>query len=354
MLAPGLVPSLAQDASPSRHAPYQFRETALRQIPDYDVLSLAFPPNLWLLSIEPRNAYLAKISQDPLPLQHLRLLLGLGEYIHETSTENLHAYFDSPPGALAPDVLIALNAAGFSNRARVMTAAIAAFGPDYPVENRKRADFFSKSFLRIQEGIVPDLSKPPTALEIELQELGKQFLGKVQFRADVEAYAARDPVIAAALQQAREQLPDDQRLSFLQDRLLPGPSGFGAAAVIQQQIEQMPPSYRTVYVLTLLVGELFNGGMHQFFSNSSGAFAPYAAKALRDVGKDDAATTVDQAIGLFPTPYPISTEERRRVAFAHDWNAWDDKLDALTNAIDGEDIQKALTVYARQQDILPR
>lgn len=325
----------------------------MRQIPDYDVLSMTFPPNLWSLVIERRDDYLAKINRDPVPLQDLRLLLGLGEFLHDTSTENLNAYFDNPAAALAPDVLKALNAAGLTERARVMAEAIAVFGPNYPIENKQRADYFSKSFLRVDEGILPDLSKPPTATEIKLLELGKQFVGKTRFRGEVEAYAARNGVVAAALQQARENLSDENRLSYLQSRLLPGPSGFGDAATIQAEIERMPPPYRTVYVLTLLTGELFNGGMHQFFSNSSGAFAPAAAQALRDVGKDAAAATIDQAIALFPKPYPISTAERRRVSFAHDWNAWDDKLDSLTNAIDGEDVQKALAIYARQQDILP-
>lgn len=326
----------------------------MRQIPDYDVLSMTFPPNLWSLVTERRDDYLAKINRDPAPLQDLRLLLGLGEFLHDTSTENLNAYFDNPAAALAPDVLKALNAAGLSERARVMAEAIAIFGPNYPIENKQRADYFSKSFLRVDEGILPDLSKPPTATEIKLLELGKQFVGKTRFRGEVEAYAARNTVVAAALKQARENLSDENRLSYLQSRLLPGPSGFGDTATIQAEIERMPPPYRTVHVLTLLTGELFNGGMHQFFSNSSGAFAPAAAQALRDIGKDVAAATIDQAIAMFPKPYPISTTERRRVSFAHDWNAWDDKLDSLTNAIDGEDIQKALAIYARQQDILPR
>jgi len=349
-----LAPSLAQNAPSPPPTPYQFRDANLHHIPDYDVLSLTFPPDLWQLAIAPRDDYLAKINQDPLPLQNLRLLLGLGEFVHETSTENLNAYFDNPAATLAPDVLKALTAAELSDRARVLAEAITVFGTNYPVDNRKRADFFSKSFLRVGEGILPDLSKPPTDTEIKLLELGKQFIGKIKFRGEVEGYAARDSVVAAALKQARENLSDDNRLSYLQEQLLPGPSGFGDAATIQAEIAQMPPAYRTVYVLTLLMGELFNGGMHQFFSNSSGAFAPHAAQARRDVGMDTAATTVDQAIAMFPKPYPISTQERRRVSFAHDWNAWDDKLDALTHDVDGEDIRKALTTYALRQDILPR
>ncbi len=216
-----------------------------------------------------------------------------------------------------------------------------------------RSDFFAQSFLRIQEGIVPDLSKPPTAVDNRLRELGTKLANKTAFRAEVEAYAAREPVIAAALKHARATLTDEQRLSYLQDQLLPGPSGFGDATEIKAQIETMPPSYRTAYVLIILMGEVFNGGMHQFFFNSSGAFAEYVPQALREVGKDDAAAIVDTAIAMFPKPYPVSTEERRSVSFQHEWNEWDDKLNSFSDAIDGADIPAALAAYAKKQGILP-
>jgi len=326
----------------------------LHHIPDYDVLYLAFPPNLALLIATGRSDYLTKLARDPVPLQRVRLLLGLGEYMHDSVTEGLHIYFGNPSGTLAPELLTALQETGMSERAHGIAEAIAAFGQNYPIEDRKRADLFAQSFLRIQEGIIPDLSKPPTAVDIKLRELGSKFADKTRFREDVETYARRDPVVAASLIQAREHLSDEQRLSYLQERLLPGVSGFGDAVVIKDGIERMPASYRTVLLLTILRGELFNGGIHQYFSNSSGAFAEYAAQALRDVGMASTAATIDKAISMFPKPYPMSTEERRRVSFEHDWNEWDDRLNGLTNEIDGDDIQGALAVYARQQGILPQ
>jgi hypothetical protein len=266
--------------------------------------------------------------------------------MHDGGTEAVHAYFSNPSGALAPELVVALREAGLPERARVIADAIAAFGQNYPVDDAKRSDFFAHSFLRIKDGIIPDLTKPPTAIDIKLRDMGGAFTEKIKFRDEVEAYAHRDPVLAAALTQARDKLSDNDRLFYLQQQLLPGPSGFGEAATIRAEIEHMPQGYRTVYILMLLGDELFNGGMHQFFSNSSGALAEYAAQALRDVGKDKAAATIDKAIAMFPKPYPVSTGERRRTAFQHDWNEWDDKLDALTGEIDGEDIQGAVAAYA--------
>ena len=346
-----VAPSIAQNAGPKDS--YRFQEASLQHIPDYDVLSLAFAPQLGFLIVKGRDGYLADMSRDPAPVQRLRLLLGLGEYTYDASTEGLHGYFSAPAGTLAPQLLVALQEAGFSDRAKIVAEAIAAFGPNYPVDDKVRSDFFAQSFLRIQEGIVPDLSKSPTAVDNRLRELGTKLANKTAFRAEVEAYVAREPVIAAALKHARATLTDEQRLSYLQDQLLPGPSGFGDATEIKAQIETMPPSYRTAYVLIILMGEVFNGGMHQFFFNSSGAFAEYVPQALREVGKDDAAAIVDTAIAMFPKPYPVSTEERRSVSFQHEWNEWDDKLNSFSDAIDGADIPAALAAYAKKQGILP-
>jgi len=346
-----VAPSIAQDAI-SKDS-YRFQEASLQHIPDYDLLSLAYPPNLGLIIANGRDGYLAEMSQDPVPIQRVRLLLGLGEYTYDASTEGLHGYFSAPAGTLAPQLLVALQEAGFSDRAKVVAEAMAAFGPNYPVEDKVRSDFLAQSFLRIQEGIVPDLSKPPTAVDVKLRELGTKLANKTAFRAEVEAYAARDPVVAAALKHARETLTDEQRLSYLQDQLLPGPSGFGEAAEIKARIETMPASYRTTYVLIILVGEVLNGGTHQFFYNSSGAFAEYVPQALRDVGKNDAAAIIETAIAMFPKPYPVSTEERRRISFQHEWNAWDDKLDSFSDAIENDDISAALAAYAKKQGILP-
>jgi hypothetical protein len=346
-----VAPSVAQDASSEDS--YRFQEGSLQHIPDYDVLSLAYPPNLGLLIANGRDRYLAEMSRDPASIQRLRLLLGLGEYTYDASTEGLHGYFSAPAGTLAPQLLVALQEAGFSDRAEVVAEAIAAFGPNYPVDDKVRSDFFAQSFLRIQEGIVPDLSKPPTAVDTRLRELGTKLANKRAFRAELEAYVARDPAIAAALKHARETLTDEQRLSYLQDQLLPGPSGFGGTAEIKARIETMPPNYRTAYVLIILIGEVFNGGTHQFFYNSSGAFAEYVPQALRDVGENDAAAMIETAIAMFPKPYPVSTEERRRVSFQHEWNTWDDKLNSFSDAIDSEDIPTALAAYAKKQGILP-
>jgi hypothetical protein len=99
-------------------------------------------------------------------------LLGLGETIHDGNREGLHVYFSNPSGALAPELLSALREAGLNDRAAIVAEAIAAFGEPYPIDDKTRADFFAPSSLRIQEGVVPDSSKPPTAVDRKLKDLG--------------------------------------------------------------------------------------------------------------------------------------------------------------------------------------
>jgi hypothetical protein len=205
--------------------------SALLHIPDYDVLELAFPPDHWRLIPEGRDAYLASLAKYPPNIRRLALLLGLGTAIHDDSSDDLWGYFGSSSAAVAPEVLVALREAGLSGRAQPFADAIAAFGPSYPVGDKDRSNFFAHSFLRVQEGIVPDLSGPPSAVEQRLRELGRNFPNKARFRKELVGYVRGDRKLSLTLDRARRDLSDSGRLASLQQQL-PHVSGFGNAALI--------------------------------------------------------------------------------------------------------------------------
>ena len=46
----------------------------------------------------------------------------------------------------------------------------------------------------------------------------------------------------------------------------------------------LPKLYRPLYILTEFEGEIMNGGLSQFFANSSGALTPLVSDALLEVG----------------------------------------------------------------------
>ena len=51
-------------------------------------------------------------------------------------------------------------------------------------------------------------------------------------------------------------------------------------------LSQMSPAQRTVYILSIFDMELQNGGLCQFFVNSSRTLAPYVDECLKTVGAD--------------------------------------------------------------------
>ena len=61
----------------------------------------------------------------------------------------------------------------------------------------------------------------------------------------------------------------------------------GEAEDEEKEIAQFSGARRTVYILGLFDAEIQNGGLCQFFVNSSRVVAPYVGEALKDVGADE-------------------------------------------------------------------
>src|SRR5262245_6091072 len=64
--------------------------------------------------------------------------------------------------------------------------------------------------------------------------------------------------------------------------------------------ERLSPSARVLYDVGMFAGELVNGGMSQFFSNSSGNRAHESLTALRSLGADISVGLLEKALTLFP------------------------------------------------------
>ncbi len=74
----------------------------------------------------------------------------------------------------------------------------------------------------------------------------------------------------------------------------------------------LSPHERVVATVVLLWHEVGHGGFQQYLSNPTGDLAPTAADALREIGAEETANVVDQALGLFPAPGPSPDHEVRR------------------------------------------
>ena len=119
--------------------------------------------------------------------------------------------------------------------------------------------------------------------------------------------------------------------------------------------------------------EFENGGVHQFFYNSSGSVAPEVHAAFIELGLDRQAALFKRALDMFGANYPRDMGKRRDKYFSHEgWSAFDKQLSDLTDdfyALDGgptvvrlggntaneggPGIWSAMGTYARAKKMLP-
>jgi hypothetical protein len=69
---------------------------------------------------------------------------------------------------------------------------------------------------------------------------------------------------------------------------------------------------RALYVVTLFFREVDNGGLDQFFHNSSGMYAAEVSKALHLLGATEHAAAFEKALKIFPDGHaPLDQDERQ-------------------------------------------
>jgi hypothetical protein len=127
-----------------------------------------------------------------------------------------------------------------------------------------------------------------------------------------------------------------------------------AAPEDKNQLAAWPKPYRLLYLLSKFNNQRANGGVHQFFYNSSGDLALEVVEALKEVKLQKHAGAVQEGIDSFGPSYPVDTQTRRENHFHnHDWNGWDDRLSELTGRVDDGEIYNAMLRLAKEEGILP-
>jgi hypothetical protein len=144
-------------------------------------------------------------------------------------------------------------------------------------------------------------------------------------------------------------------------------------AEVVQALASLPTEHRTLLVMDIFNAEFSNGGVHQFFSNSSGTVAPEVYEAFRELGLERQAAIYKRALDMFPGNYLRDMQKRRDKFFAGEWGPWDERLQKLTDdfyALDGgptlvrvgdkaaaveggPGIWSAMAAYAREKKLLP-
>jgi hypothetical protein len=304
------------------------------------------------------NASLADLDSDT------RTLVFLDVLRDNLGRDGLHTFFFMGVARHAPAIGNALEAAGLKREHDLFTLALAMFGPDYPVDEDKRVAYFSYS----------SLDTPMNDFDERMLEIAKSFGDREAFGKVMVAFIERKPALWQSIEAKRGQLGEVGRLRYLNQALLDRlqmwdkPDVEAAPALAALPLEQ-----RTLAALSVFNAEFENGGVHQFFYNSSGVIAPEVHAALLEIGLVRQAAIFKKGLDMLPGTYIRDTEKRRDKFFSHNgWSPWDEQLQKLTDefyALDGgitvikvgqsmitdggPGLWPGMTIYAREKKLLP-
>lgn len=79
-------------------------------------------------------------------------------------------------------------------------------------------------------------------------------------------------------------------------------------------LRQLTPGQRAFLLTNYLVGEIYNGGIHQYFWNSTGNDAAEALAGLKLLGATDHAAILRRAMRLFPSDKVLGSRRLRQAA----------------------------------------
>ena len=143
-------------------------------------------------------------------------------------------------------------------------------------------------------------------------------------------------------EKAHEKSAERQYWLGLSSRVHEVPNGFSL----------LLPAEQTYFALGCLVGEVYNGGLHQFFFNSSGSMYGAALNGLYELEANETAGLLSGAKELlFGTlPVPQDTGERRRLLQARDAPA---ALEELDNAFwkNAEKVDERRKTFAHEHQL---
>ena len=316
----------------------------LKTLPLFEVIRWSTGRHVSMLTHQPHQAdprfegatplaAVDKLAPEPRSLTWL-MVLPHGWMLADKG-RHLHDFFYFQSGDLAPQVRDVLKEAAFAEQSRVLSAAMALFGPSYPIEHDKRETYFSD------------------ALERKLSVLNNKFGSRSDYQAAVETYVRRNPKLWQWAQDARPRVTENARLMWLMEQLYLHLDAGSTAFLSKSKLSALPKAYRQLVYLGLFWGEVFNGGIEQFFFNSDGNIAPEVARTLPEVGLSKEAEIVKQCMDLFPPPYPVERNLRRDLMFRNG-DAIAKKLQEMSDLVDSVVIRRAMIDLAKREGVLPQ
>ena len=360
-----LIPSFSKDVNDNgcrvRASPEeQFAETDIAHVPFIELISETTGRYSVRAILDPPATLTASLAPlDPA----MRTLVLLDVLRNGLGRDGLHTFFFMSSAQHAAAIRDTLDAAGLKREHQLFVDAMKLFGPEYPVDNELRAQRFSYS----------SLDTPLNDLDKRMLDLARSFGDREAMGRTMVAYVERTPDLWGGIEGKRKQLGERARLRFLNQSLLMKARLWEKTdAEIPAALAAMPVEERTLLVMEIFNRDFSNGGVHQFFFNSSGDVALEAYDAFRELGLQRQAAIFKRALDMFPGPYVRNNQKRRDKFFSDDWGDWDDRLQKLTDEFyelgggpalikfgdsasveGGPGIWGAMSVYARAKKLLP-
>lgn len=329
-------------------------------IPFFDLIADAvaeYSVRVTIADTDPRTALtdaLKGVDEQTRTLATLYTLWdGLGR-------DGLHSFFFMRAGGLAPQARSALKEAGLNKDYDTFGAAMALFGEDYPFDEKAREKFFGYAH---GQGEYNDFDR-------RLLDLANQFPSRTEFAQEIEGYVTRHDELWHRIEARRKAIGAQRRFGILIDNLWRKiPSGSDDEDVPQRLAKLSFPE-QTLIALDAFSSEFENGGIHQFFFNSTGAFAPEVLAGLRALNLTQQAQLFERAMKTFPSPYPRDRDKRAASYLGHrDLEGFESELAELTDefyaadtaqpnskphsATNATGLRSAILRYAEAHKLLP-
>lgn len=89
----------------------------------------------------------------------------------------------------------------------------------------------------------------------------------------------------------------------------------------------LSPVERTIFFYGAFQSEVQNGGLHQFFANSTGNCALQTRAALHDIGATELLAVYDKALAVFPSPpsEDRGTRLQQMARVPNEFDAWEEE-----------------------------
>ena len=252
-------------------------------------------------------------------------------------------------GNAAPEMIAALEAAGAERQLAALREAAAQFGEPF-----RRDQFDRQKQLGAYSG-------PPNAIVQALVACGERFGSRADLVELVAAHAGSSDRLVSWCREQRRKLTPTDRLGWLVETLIQRVSGAIRHKGTAEALSPLPEPLRVIYLAAYAEAEIGNGGIHQYFTNSSGQFAPMAVEAFAALGLPDHAALIAKGVAMFPQPFPDDPGAYREAQASsaetesgERWSAWDEALAALTEDWRERPIEPAIRRYARAQGVVPK